>query len=143
MQHDRFAARGARPLLVTDTTATERIAMSDITEQVRTIALIGRKPGMSFEQFDRYWRDEHAPLAAKVPGVVRYVQRHVVPQDGAGEPDNGFGIDGLAVLDYESAAAMDAGWASEDGQRALADTANFIGKHFVVVLDDHVIVGDS
>ncbi|WP_188548153.1 EthD family reductase [Rhodococcoides trifolii] len=117
--------------------------MSDITEQVRTIALIGRKPGMSFEQFDRYWRDEHAPLAAKVPGVVRYVQRHVVPQDGAGEPDNGFGIDGLAVLDYESAAAMDAGWASEDGQRALADTANFIGKHFVVVLDDHVIVGDS
>ncbi|MFD9663716.1 EthD family reductase [Rhodococcus sp. NPDC059968] len=110
---------------------------------VRTIALIGRKPGMSFAQFDEYWREKHAPLAAQVPGVIRYVQRHVVPQEGATEPDNGFGIDGLAVLDYESAEAMEAGWASEAGQAALADVENFIGKHYVVVLDDHVVVGDA
>ncbi|OZE79147.1 EthD family reductase [Rhodococcus sp. 15-649-1-2] len=117
--------------------------MSENSKPVRTIALIGRKAGMSFEQFDEYWREQHAPLAAKVPGVIRYVQRHVVPQAGAGEPDNGFGIDGLAVLDYESAEAMDAGWASPDGQRALADVENFIGKHFVVVLEDHVVVDDA
>jgi uncharacterized protein (TIGR02118 family) len=98
---------------------------------------------MSFAEFDKYWRDVHSPLAAQVPGVIRYVQRHVVPQAGAVEPDNGFGIDGLAVLDYESAEAMDAGWASEAGQKALADVPNFIGKHFVVVLDDHVVVGDN
>lgn len=117
--------------------------MSENSKPVRTIALIGRKAGMSFDQFDQYWREKHAPLAAKVPGVIRYVQRHVVPTEGAGEPDNGFGIDGLAVLDYESAEAMDAGWASEDGQRALADVENFIGKHFVVVLEDHVVVDDA
>ena len=105
------------------------------TGPVRTIALIGRKPGMSFAAFDEYWRHKHAPLAAKVPGVTRYVQRHVVPQGEATEPDNGFGIDGLAELDYESAEAMDAGWASEAGQAALADVDNFIGKHYVVVLE--------
>jgi len=41
---------------------------------VRTMAILGRAPGMSFEEFDRYWRDVHAPIAAKVPGVIRYVQ---------------------------------------------------------------------
>ncbi|TQC45770.1 EthD family reductase [Rhodococcus sp. WS4] len=110
---------------------------------VRTIALFGRKPGMSFAQFDEYWREQHAPIAAQVPGVIRYVQRHIVPQEGATEPDNGFGIDGLAILAYESAEAMEAGWASEAGQACLADSENFIGKHYVVVLEDHVVVGDA
>ena len=110
---------------------------------VRTIALLGRKPGMTFAEFDSYWRDVHAPLAAKVPGVIRYVQRHVIPNPETGEPDNGFGIDGLAVLDYENEEAMEKGWASEDGQRALADVPNFLGQHFVVTLDDYVVVGDD
>lgn len=110
---------------------------------VRTVALLGRRPGMTFAEFDAYWRDVHAPLAQKVPGVVRYVQRHIVPNEVTGEPDNGFGIDGLVVLDYESAEAMDAGWATEAGERALADVPNFLGKHSVVIVEDHVVVGDD
>ncbi|MEQ8718271.1 MAG: EthD domain-containing protein [Acidimicrobiales bacterium] len=105
---------------------------------IRTIAILGRKPGMSFEEFCRYWKETHAPLAAQVPGVTRYVQRYVVPE--ADEPDNEFGVDGFAVLDYESIEAMEAGWASEAGQRALDDVPNFLGKHSVVVLDDYVVV---
>ncbi len=105
---------------------------------IRTIAILGRAPGMTFTEFDRYWREVHAPLAAQVPGVIRYVQRHVVR--GADEPDNEFGIDGFAVLDYTSAEAMAAGWASPAGQRALADVPNFLGKHAVTVLDDYVVV---
>jgi uncharacterized protein (TIGR02118 family) len=105
---------------------------------LRTIAILGRRDGMTFQEFDTYWRDVHAPIAAQVPGVVRYVQRHIVPE-GA-EPDNEFGVDGFAVLDYESAEAMEAGWASEAGQRALADVPNFLGKHSVVVLEDYVVV---
>ena len=107
---------------------------------LKTVALLGRKPGMSFAQFDAYWRDVHAPLAAQVPGVTLYVQRHVVPTTPDGEPENEFGIDGLAVLEYESVEAMEAGWASPAGQAALADVPNFLGKHFVIVLDDHVVV---
>lgn len=109
---------------------------------VRTIALLGRAKGMTFAEFDSYWRDVHAPLAQKVPGVTRYVQRHVIPNPETGEPDNGFGIDGLVILDYASREAMEAGWASEAGQIALADVPNFLGEHFVVELEDFVVVGE-
>lgn len=104
---------------------------------VRTVAILGRREGLSFEEFSRYWREVHAPLAARLPGVVRYVQRHV--QAPSGE----FGIDGFALLDYESAEAMEAAWASEAGQRALADVPNFLGRHDVVTIEDHVIVDRS
>jgi uncharacterized protein (TIGR02118 family) len=117
--------------------------MSEEVGRVRTIALLGRRPGMTFAEFDAYWRDVHAPLAAQVPGIVRYVQRHVIPDPETGEPDNGFGIDGLAAIDYESEEAMEKGWATEAGQRALDDVPNFLGKHFVVTLDDFVVVGDD
>ena len=105
---------------------------------VRTIAILGRAAGMSFKEFDTYWRDVHAPIAAEVPGVIRYVQRHILPEGD--EPQNEFGIDGFAVLDYESVEAMEAGWASEKGQRALDDVPNFLGRHDVVVLEDYVVV---
>lgn len=114
--------------------------MSETTKRYRTVALLGRKPGMSFAQFDAYWRDVHAPLAQKVPGVVHYIQRHIKPEGGAEEPDNGFGIDGLVILDYESKEAHDAGWASPEGQAALADVPNFLGKHYVIAVEDSIVV---
>ena len=101
---------------------------------VRTVAILGRREDMSFEEFCRYWREVHGPLAAQLPGLVRYVQRHVK------EPSTEFGIDGFALLDYESAEAMEAAWASEAGQRALADVPNFLSRHDVVIVEDHVLV---
>jgi uncharacterized protein (TIGR02118 family) len=117
--------------------------MSQKSDIVRTVALLRRKDGMTFQEFDDYWRNVHAPLAAKVPGVVRYIQRHMVPNPETGEPHNEFGIDGLVALDYESTEAMEVGWASEDGQRALQDVPNFLGKHFVVTLEDVIVTGDD
>ena len=107
---------------------------------VKTVALLSRAPGMSFQQFDDYWRNVHAPLAAKLPGVTKYTQRHVIPSTPGGEPENEFGIDGLAVLEYENAAAVESAWASEAGIAALADVPNFLGKHFVIVLEDYDVV---
>lgn len=104
---------------------------------VRTVAILGRKSGMSFADFDRYWLEVHAPLAAQLPGVLRYVQRHL------DAPSTEFGIDGFAFIDYASTEAMDATWASEAGRRALADVPNFLGRHEVVVIADHVIVDNE
>jgi uncharacterized protein (TIGR02118 family) len=116
--------------------------MTDKSQPIRTVALLGRRPGMSFAEFDRHWTVVHAPLAAKLPGVTRYVQRHIVLPEGNTEPENEFGIDGLAILEYENEAAMNACWESEAGLAALADVPNFLGKHFVIVLEDVVVKGD-
>ncbi len=36
---------------------------------VKVIYSINRKPDMSVEEFQRYWRETHAPIAARGPGV--------------------------------------------------------------------------
>lgn len=117
--------------------------MTERTDKARRIVLIARKQGMSFAEFDTYWRDVHGPLAAQIPGLVHYTQRHFLAPEGADEPDTGFGLDGIAILEFESAEAMHAGWASEAGQATLADGAKFIGREVAVDLEDHLLVGDQ
>jgi uncharacterized protein (TIGR02118 family) len=113
--------------------------MTDNEATTRRVVLIARKPGMSFAEFDDYWRDVHGPLAAQVPGLVSYTQHHIVPPEGATEPDNGFGIDGIAILEFESDESMQAGWASEAGQATLADGAKFIGQEYRVNFEDYQV----
>jgi uncharacterized protein (TIGR02118 family) len=44
---------------------------------VKLVEFINRKPGMAPEAFQKYWRESHGPLAAKIPVMRRYVQNHV------------------------------------------------------------------
>ena len=73
-----------------------------------------RKPGMTVEEFQRYWRETHAPLVearAEVLGIKRYVQVHtVLPAVNAalqarngGSPE---AFDGVAELWVESVESM-------------------------------------
>ena len=49
---------------------------------VKYIALIKRKKGLSREEFVRYWKEVHAPLACKlVPGLRKYVQNYVTEEN--------------------------------------------------------------
>ena len=46
---------------------------------IKSIALAHRKTGLTREEYNRYWKEQHAPLAAKlIPGVRKYVQNHFV-----------------------------------------------------------------
>jgi uncharacterized protein (TIGR02118 family) len=69
---------------------------------IKVIEMIKRKPGLSLEEFSRYWEEEHAPLIAKhIPHLRKYVQNHALRLPGGGEPP----IDGIAELwfdDFES-----------------------------------------
>jgi uncharacterized protein (TIGR02118 family) len=42
----------------------------------KVIWLVKFRTDMPREEVVRWWRDEHGPLAAKTPGMVRYVQNH-------------------------------------------------------------------
>lgn len=93
---------------------------------VKLIAVVKMKPGMSAEEFSRYWREHHGPLAMKLlPGVRRYVQNHSVRLGRSGEPQ----IDGVVELWFDSLEDQRKCaefWASEAGKPIRDDEARFI-----------------
>jgi EthD domain len=45
---------------------------------VKMVAFFKRKPGMSVEAFQSYWRTTHAGIVLKMPGIRSYVQSHTL-----------------------------------------------------------------
>lgn len=100
-----------------------------------------RLPGMSRAEFQRYWRETHAPLVAEAKqalGIRRYVQCHTIESavgegtaDGRGLPHGeGEDYDGVAELWFDSEEAVAAMTSTEEGLRhahiLLEDERNFI-----------------
>jgi uncharacterized protein (TIGR02118 family) len=92
---------------------------------IKLIGGITRKDGMTVEQFQSYWRDVHAPLIARTPGLRRYIQAHALPETYDEQPP---AYDGLAEAWFDSLAAFDVAVGSAEWQAAVADAPNFIGK---------------
>jgi len=44
---------------------------------VKLIVCAKSKPGISHEEFARYWRENHGPLVKGVPEFIRHVRRYV------------------------------------------------------------------
>ena len=98
---------------------------------------ITRKPSLSDEEFHRYWKDTHGPIAARIAQTWRYEQSHRIPLEGTNSP-----YDGAAEAWIEDQAALDAlRTSAEYVNGALADEPNFIDMNRVewLVTHDHVI----
>jgi len=98
---------------------------------VKLIVCAKRKPGMTHEEFDRYWHESHGPLVRSVPEFIRhvrkYVQCHIV--SNSAPLGSSFDYDGVAELWWESEAAFLAARgpdAREAGRLLLEDEAKFI-----------------
>ena len=91
---------------------------------------------MTHEEFVNHWYNVHAPLACKIPGVVKYFTNEIKSESkgivgGAeGEPE----WDGASEIWFESREAMDKGFASPAGQADLADADKFVDPDGVVTL---------
>jgi uncharacterized protein (TIGR02118 family) len=70
--------------------------------------------------FDDYYRDTHAPLASKIPGLQKFTVGHAQPLDPSQQAPYL-----VAELDFESEEAMGQAFGSNEGQAAAADVANF------------------
>ena len=46
---------------------------------IKGLFLVKRKPGLSVAEFQDYWRNKHAPLVPKTPGLRHYVQLPCLP----------------------------------------------------------------
>ena len=50
---------------------------------IKTISLAYRKTGLTREEYNKYWLEQHGPLAAiLIPGLRRYVQNHFIEVPG-------------------------------------------------------------
>src|SRR5690349_22075479 len=103
---------------------------------IKLVFVLRRKGGLSREEFQRYWRERHAPLVAeraRAIGARRYVQVHTLDtplDDAVREHRRGEPYDGVAELWWDDLDALAAAFASEDGLKAaselLADQAESI-----------------
>lgn len=106
---------------------------------VKTIAVVKRKPGMSVEAFQEYWRTAHADVVRRLPGLRRYVQSPTLPGGyRKGEP----AWDGIAELWFDGADAMRAPARTPEYARVRADEANFlVVPGPFIITREHVVVG--
>ncbi len=105
---------------------------------VKTIAAIKRKPGMSVEAFQEYWRTAHAAVVVRLPGLRRYVQSHTLLAGyRKGEP----AWDGIAELWFDGTDTMRALVGTPEYAAVQADEANFIdrARMATIVTEEHVI----
>jgi len=103
----------------------------------KVIYVLHRRPDIDPGEFRRYWRDVHGPIAARMPGLRRYVQDYPL-LDASGQPP----CDGIAELWFDSEEAMQAALASPEGVATLADVANFLDPDRIgeMVVDEVAVV---
>jgi uncharacterized protein (TIGR02118 family) len=106
---------------------------------IKAIYFITRKPGMSLDEFRRYWLNDHAEILRGVRNLRRYVQSHTLDQlYRHGEPV----YDGIAELWYDDTATMRRIADTPASRAAAADDANFIdmSKFGFVLTEERVLV---
>ena len=108
---------------------------------VKLIYCITRKPELSVEEFQRYWRETHGPIAARIPGLRRYVQCHTLRETYAG--DRAPAYDGAAELWFDDMESMQAAFASPEVRTAMEDERHFIDHTRVALFftEETVVVG--
>ena len=109
---------------------------------VKALSFFRRKPGMSVEDFQVYWRTKHAEVVQKLPGVRRYVQSHTILSGyRKGQPV----YDGIAEVWFDDTRAMRALAGTPAYAAVHADEANFIdhGTMGLIVTEDHVIKNEG
>ena len=105
---------------------------------VKMVAFFKRKPGMSVEDFQSYWRTTHADIVVKLPGIRRYVQSHTILSGyRKGEPI----YDGMAELWFDNTDAMRAQAGTPEFAAVRADEPNFMdaASQGSIITEEHVI----
>jgi uncharacterized protein (TIGR02118 family) len=90
---------------------------------VKLVYCIRRKPGLTREEFHRYWSEIHAPIGARIPGLRRLVQSRALDVPGdARVPD----FDGVAELWFDDVTALLSARQSPEWAASTADEAHFV-----------------
>jgi uncharacterized protein (TIGR02118 family) len=106
------------------------------------MGLLTRRPDLTPEAFRRHWRDVHGPLAARMPGLRRYEQNHVVDssQLAIDHARGDWDLDGISQLWFDDAEAMRAAARSPAFEPTVPDLPRFCAAVKVVTCQPNVVV---
>ena len=106
------------------------------------MGLLTRKPGITTERFRRHWREVHGPLAARMPGLRRYHQNHMVDTSpfGIGSSAGNWRLDGISELWFDDVGSMRAAVASDAYRAVAADEPNCMVGTRVIVAEQNPVV---
>lgn len=121
---------------------------------IKLVFCLRRRADFTREEFQAYWRTNHAPLVAEVAPLLRirsYVQSHSVDDPRLAAPVNARGTivppyDGVAELQWDSVedvlAASDTREGRDAGRRLLEDEGRFIdlpNSPLFWVMEDRIV----
>ncbi len=97
-----------------------------------------RKPGMSVAEYRRYWREVHAPMALKLPGLRRYERSETVDElYQLNEPR----WDGVAQLWFDDVEAANRFLTSDEFINGTwADGENFVSATNTFWAREHLLI---
>ena len=101
---------------------------------VKNIEVVYRRTDISVDEFHRYWREHHGPLAATIGPVLRYVQSHTL-NDPHSRP-----FDGIASTWFESTNAMREAARTAECATTRADEVRLVAEPLPFVITDEVII---
>lgn len=111
---------------------------------IKIIAMIKRKPDLSFEEFSSYYFDRHAALCwslvppAVADRIVHYVQNHARALGGGGSNAPYDCVTEIGFDDLEGLEMWNEWYLGPDGDTLRADEENFMdtARRVVVVTDE-------
>jgi uncharacterized protein (TIGR02118 family) len=102
----------------------------------KVVYLLTRRDGMDPEAFRRHWRDVHAPLVSRLPGLLRYTIQPVTDWSDGDRWD----VDGIGEAWYQDRVAYLAARDSPEMAAALAARPSFVSHVVTAFVDEEVIV---
>lgn len=97
----------------------------------KAMILLARRDDMTHAEFVTWWLEEHAPLAARLPGVRRIVFNEI---DGSDD------VDGISELWFDSRADFEAAYATDVGREVAADSMAHVRSRIRLFAAEHMII---
>ncbi|MGH8012840.1 MAG: EthD family reductase [Candidatus Binataceae bacterium] len=107
---------------------------------LKLATFVFRKPGLSVEDFQKYWRERHAPIVLKLPEVCRYVQSHTRPSSYSNNRVPAF--DGIAEVWFDSIEAMRQSAKRPEYAAVRSDEGNFLDVprlNFIITRERRIV----
>ncbi len=102
---------------------------------IKVIALLRRRPDLSFEQFVEHWHGPHAAIIRQLPGLRRYIQNPAHPH-----PHRSWPYDGMAELVFDDVQSVKVAFESEAADLMRQDEQRFLSTVDWFLADEHVVV---